>query len=729
MSRTRGQTTCQTSLLLRFFHVIEFLTNLFQHKRNATRTPVFETLRYRLQMRLLKITLLGVLILAIHSYFGYQIRCTNSLRLVGLNPQEIQQLAIHEAAHTAIAVLILGLIIIGVAALYLKSRVVQPIEQLIETLLRHSSRGEKHDLQFQSKDELGRLAETLNHLLESKEQEQEDLRIQSHIIEQCTIATLLCDSEGRIEWVNKGFKNLFGYSLNECFGRKFTKIITGPETSTNAIELLQQAVDQGQTDTLAGLLYTKSGSAYWCELDLQPVFDQQRCVKGFYCVIYENSKLLQAEQRYEKRLYEMLEIRAQLEQQAIELELRNRELEQAKQLAVKAANAKSEFLANMSHEIRTPMTAILGFNQLLLDHVTEPELIQSSQTIQRNAEYLLDLINDILDYSKIEARGLKIESIPVTPKQLINSTLELLQSRATAKGIQLIQNFDPQVPDQVLSDPTRLRQIILNLLSNAIKFTAQGEVRIETKYLAESQQLQIELHDSGIGMNAAQLQKLFQPFVQADSSTTRRFGGTGLGLSICKNLAELMLGSIRVCSAPNQGSCFTVLITAPRLSTNTHTEAGTDIKAKIDFKQIRLPYRILLAEDGPDNQRLIQHLLKSVGATVTIAENGWIALNNAREAIQHGTPFDCILMDVQMPVMDGYQATAEIRRLGYKGPILALTANALDEDRQRCLNCGCDDYTTKPISRELLYRLIHELISEKQSLTVDELVATEVTDN
>jgi len=394
------------------------------------------------------------------------------------------------------------------------------------------------------------------------------------------------------------------------------------------------------------------------------------------------------------------------------------DMKQAKEEAEAATRTKSEFLANMSHEIRTPMTAILGFSEIVLANTQEAHNVEGLETIQRNGEYLLSIINDILDISKIESGKLDIENISFSPTRLIDEVASLIRVRMSAKGLTLKIEYDGPIPDKIQSDPTRLRQIIINLLGNAIKFTEVGEVRLVVRVLrpdSTKPQLQIECIDTGMGMSEQQLEKLFQPFVQADTSTTRKFGGTGLGLTICKRLAEMLGGEISVASEMDNGSTFTVSVATDSLEGVQWVDSPTELdeatavgqqKNRSTEAPISLNSRVLLAEDGPDNQRLISFVLKKAGAVVTIAENGQVAYDLATEAVAKQEPFDVILMDMQMPILDGYSATTKLRKAGYEGPILALTAHAMSSDRDKCINAGCDDYTTKPINRTELLSMV-----------------------
>jgi signal transduction histidine kinase/CheY-like chemotaxis protein len=391
------------------------------------------------------------------------------------------------------------------------------------------------------------------------------------------------------------------------------------------------------------------------------------------------------------------------------------ELDIAKQSAEEATRSKSEFLANMSHEIRTPMTAILGFSEIVLNNLSDSQNIEGLETIQRNGRHLLEVINDILDVSKIELGKLQVEWTECSPSEVLGDVVSLMRVRADAKGLVLEIQYDTPIPETILSDPTRLRQILINLVGNAVKFTETGTVRLAARVVdadSDSPRMQFDVIDSGIGMTEDQISKLFQPFVQADASTTRKFGGTGLGLTISKRLAELLGGGIQAQSTSGKGSTFSVTVSANAADRVAQADkldaphASSEQGADSSHTSLLRGCRILLAEDGPDNQRLISFILKQVGAEVTIAENGQIALDLALEARDERNPYDVILMDMQMPVLGGYEATTKLREAGYSFPVVALTAHAMATDRQECLDAGCDDYATKPIDRERLVQLV-----------------------
>ena len=399
-----------------------------------------------------------------------------------------------------------------------------------------------------------------------------------------------------------------------------------------------------------------------------------------------------------------------------------RDIQQSADVALAANTAKSAFLANMSHEIRTPMTAVLGFADLLLD----PELglsdrLSHVQIIRRNSEHLLSLIDDILDLSKIEAGKMTTESIACSPQRILAEVVSLMRVRALSKGLTMNVQFATPIPASIKSDPTRLRQILMNLLSNAIKFTDRGSITVSARCVdptSAAPSIVFDVIDTGIGIDESKISRLLEPFTQADSSTTRKFGGTGLGLAISKRLATMLGGDLTLVSKSGAGSTFTVSVASGPLAgivmLAEQAEAGTSEPAPPTRNSGRFTGNILLAEDGPDNQLLICSHLKRAGAVVTVAENGRIAVDKIKEA---GAAFDLVLMDMQMPELDGYAATGELRARGYEGPIVALTAHAMAGDRQKCLAAGCDDYLTKPISRVELLSTVERYLTGAESRT------------
>lgn len=421
--------------------------------------------------------------------------------------------------------------------------------------------------------------------------------------------------------------------------------------------------------------------------------------QAFACVWVDSTERVVASQR-------LRELNQNLEHVVAE---RTHELVLAKDQAQAATQAKAEFLANMSHEIRTPLNAIIGLAHIALSNIAltnNPDTKQRTylEKMRASGEHLLEVINDILSFSRMEAGKLTLDNSAFSLDQLIDKTVDLIWEKAATKGLQVNVEIDPKIPKQLRGDELRLGQVLINFCANAVKFTDQGSINIRVTQVsasAERVELLFAVEDTGIGIDAEKMQSLFQPFQQVDSSSTRRFEGTGLGLSICKNLAELMNGRISVTSTPEQGSCFSLQLSLdkvqlqpnyPRAQHPVITAAPTPINC-----------RILVVEDNALNQEIIDSLLESMGAHAHCVASGPAAI----AAVQAHT-FDLILMDIQLPGMDGVEASARIRALpqGKHLPIIAVTANALPGDKETYLAAGLDDYLSKPIDPALLHRAL-----------------------
>jgi signal transduction histidine kinase/CheY-like chemotaxis protein len=437
---------------------------------------------------------------------------------------------------------------------------------------------------------------------------------------------------------------------------------------------------------------------------------------------WPKSRLFELNSLIENFKYVTNALRLRFHELRLEVQERARTEQNLKQAseAAKAANfAKSAFLANMSHEIRTPLAAVLGFAEMLADpNLSRPEREEGLRAIERNSDQLLRLIDDILDFSKVEAGRLNFESVNVPLDEILAGGIEALQGKATEKNIQLLINNSTSVPDSFVTDPARLKQILLNLVGNAIKFTHQGQVNVDISFEKSEEKskgtLTFRIRDTGIGLSEEQASHLFQPFRQADSSSTRRFGGTGLGLVLSRRIARCLGGDVTLVECqPNKGCIFQASVQVsllPQVKMFASLAAARHSWAALETAHAKPGHsltglRILLVEDSPDNQLLIGKVLSQHGPIMKYASSG-----NEAVTMTNSDNFDVILMDVQMPGMDGLEATKIIRDRGFKGPVIALTAHALKEERQRCLMAGCNEHIAKPIDFPHLIDSIDRLV-------------------
>ena len=498
------------------------------------------------------------------------------------------------------------------------------------------------------------------------------------------------DARGRITYVNDKFCEISKYSRDELVGQDH-RIVNSGLHSKEFFKHMYATIAGGNVWHGEIRNRAKDESLYWVDTTIVPIKVEPTGKISGYVAIRADITALKRTQEH---------------------------LQAAKEAAEAASQSKGEFLANMSHEIRTPMTAIIGYADLLAEADRPVEQRQEFvQTIRRNGEHLLTLINDLLDLSKVEAGKLQLEAIPCNLRQLVAETESCLCPRAQAKGIEFRVECEKHVPRVIESDPTRLRQVLLNLASNAIKFTESGIVRICISWCADSRILKFDVIDTGIGLSSDQQEAIFKPFAQADNSTTRKFGGTGLGLALSKRLVEMLGGQLSLTSERGKGSTFSFTV-KDRADDTRHQDRRVTVKRKRreDLSEARacgqrLRGRLLVVEDGADNRRLVTIYLEGAGLTVECAEDGQKALDMVAAAEDRDEQYDLILMDMQMPIMDGYQATSQLRRRGFrKIPIIAFTAHALEGEREKCLDAGCDDYSTKPVNPEALIRTIAKLL-------------------
>ena len=538
---------------------------------------------------------------------------------------------------------------------------------------------------------------------------QKSNEFQQYILDTAATSILLFDANRKITSVNREFCQVTGYRPEEVIGRTCSALrCDGCKNACIMNDSCQGAVSKRECT-----IHAKDGRALRILKNAVVLRDAEGQITGGIESFVDVTELVTARES-------ALVARDELEETNRHLE---EAIERSNEMAVRAemaAQSKAEFLANMSHEIRTPMTAILGYADLLAEPgLAAEEHDQHLQVIRRNGEHLLELINDILDLSKIEAHRLELSPSPCSPACVVADVASLMRIRAAQKGIDLHVTYETALPETIVLDESRLRQSLVNLVGNAVKFTDTGSVDVRVRFLeaglGDDPAVQFDVVDTGVGIPRKKLKDLFQPFVQADSSTSRQFGGTGLGLAITRHLMELMGGRVEVDSQLGSGSRFTLTLPAGAAGDVTMLEdpaeairgRGHDEMPEHIPADLLAGRRILLAEDGPDNQRLIAAVLKKAGARVTLAENG-------QQACQHASSegFDLVLMDMQMPLMDGYQATSHLRAEGYDSPILALTAHAMASDRAKCLAAGCDDYLTKPIDRPVFLATVARYAAE-----------------
>ncbi|OYP33174.1 PAS domain-containing hybrid sensor histidine kinase/response regulator [Rhodopirellula sp. MGV] len=501
-------------------------------------------------------------------------------------------------------------------------------------------------------------------------------------------SVIIAGPNGCIEWVNEGFTNLTGYSAEEAIGNSPGDLLQGVKTDTDTKNLIRKRLQNQESVSVEILNYGKSETPYWINLEIDPVFDSQGNLTNF---IATQTDITDRKKRAEQ-------------------------LERATQAAEAANRSKSRFLANMSHEIRTPLNGILGFTDVLLrdwQSLDPSEMDDHLSTIRRSGQHLLSLINDVLDISKIEAEQMQVELLDCSPHQVISDTISILRVTATEKGIGLDHRWEGPVPATIKTDPYRFKQMLLNIVGNAIKFTDQGSVLV-VAYLSQEtdNRLCIEVRDTGAGIPAEKINAIFEPFVQADDTVTRKYGGTGLGLPISKKIAESLGGTLSVASFVGRGSTFTATIDTGDVDYIDLDNMARQVPQHSHAQNTPMPRKpittnglngmsVLVVDDGDTNRKLIRLLLEREGAKVWMAENGQVAIDMVSR-----TNFDVILMDMQMPVLDGYTATSRLRQRGFEMPIIALTAHAMQGDREKCLETGCSGYLTKPIDASALYETL-----------------------
>ncbi len=512
------------------------------------------------------------------------------------------------------------------------------------------------------------------------------------------VGHFLWDQEGRILELNLAGAALLGRDRGVASGKRFGQFVALEDRGAFAI-FLQRVLATDAKETCEVKLL-RDGALV--SVLVEGIAAQDRPGPQRFC------RAAVIDVSPQKRADELAAANRALETEIAARKQVEESLQRAKVAAEAASQAKSRFLANVSHELRTPMNAILGMIDLALPMQVEPAVTDFLKTARESADLLLALLNDLLDSAKIEAGKLELEAAPFSLRSLLERTAQVLAVRASEQGISFPCHVAPEVPDILVGDQIRLRQVILNLAGNGIKFSQRGEVMVSVEPVPTSDatsdvcDLKVSVRDTGIGIPPADLERIFLPFTQADASTTRRFGGTGLGLAICANLVDLMGGRIWAESEAGKGSTFYFTVRL-RLA----KELPAEFQSCDLLQTVTSHLHILLAEDNPANQKLAVCILKDRGHSIDVADDGQQAVRMARE-----NRYDVILMDVQMPVMDGLEATKAIRAAEdgpRRVPIIAMTAHAMPRDRQRCLAAGMDGYLSKPIDVHTLLAMVENL--------------------
>lgn len=505
---------------------------------------------------------------------------------------------------------------------------------------------------------------------------------------------LLCivNTKGEFVRLNPEWENVLGYSLDELEGHGFLDFVH-PDDMEDTIEVTSILKKQEPVLNFVNRYRIKDGSYRWIEWNATP----------------ENGAIFGAARDITQRKLD----EKKLKEYADELEYKNSELDDALVVAEDATRAKSAFLANMSHEIRTPMNGVIGMTDLLLTTKLNDEQKYYVSTVKKSGETLLELINDILDLSKIEARKLELEKLDINLNEVLEDLTNLLFVKAHDKGLKFVCMAESDVPLDIKADPVRLKQILLNLGGNAIKFTSEGEVAIRVSLESENDynaKLRFSVLDTGIGIPDNKIDMLFSKFTQVDASTTRNYGGTGLGLTISRELVQMMGGEIGVESQERKGSEFWFTVNFEKLCGNIDADGNeqkTHSNSEQGMKEMHnIDLKILLVEDNAINQAVAENFLKKLGASSNVANNGVEALKALEEQA-----YDLVFMDIQMPEMDGFEATRRIRDqysavLDNNIPIIAMTAHAMEDDKKRCFEAGMDDYISKPIKLQPLIELL-----------------------
>ncbi len=499
------------------------------------------------------------------------------------------------------------------------------------------------------------------------------------------------DAAGLYTYSSVGVESILGYTPEEIVGRKYYyDFFESGEHHRSKTQIFDVFKREHIFRSFVTTYLDKYGNVVTLQTSALPVTNGRGELLGYRGVHTDITERLQVEQA----------------------------LKAARNQAESANKAKSDFLASMSHEIRTPMNAVIGFSDILADGPLSEEQKGYCQIIRDSGKHLLQIINDVLDFSRIEAGKLNVEITDCSLKHLLDEVASMMEYAAAERGLDFRVDIDSDVPTVIRTDGHRLRQCLLNLISNAVKFTDAGYVHVRVSRQKEGEKtfIRLAVEDTGIGLAKDRQQAIFEPFTQADGSTTRKYGGTGLGLAITRRLARLLGGDLSLTSEPGAGSTFSLVIAANCDLAGMPGIMEEDTGSQITQAAVeRFSGHILVAEDVPTNQQLARLLLTKMGCDVTVVSNGMEAVEAALNQ-----PFDLIFMDIQMPTMNGYEATQTLHVKGVTTPVVAMTGRAMSDDKRKCIEAGCDAYIAKPIDRRELREVVSHYLAGRENTSLVE---------
>ncbi|MEM7534809.1 MAG: ATP-binding protein [Chloroflexota bacterium] len=629
--------------------------------------------------------------------------------------------------NTLLATLVINAVLVALTILLFNTMIQRPLLRMGRLTGRMADGDLSHRIPVSRFDEIGHLQESFNHMADNLAQtlsglqnakaevdqsnealhmSETEARKLSMVASLTSNAVIITDAKGQTEWVNQSFIDQNGYTQEEVLGRKQGELLSGPDTNLEALNKLRECVRSHQPCKTEILSYRKDGSAYWAKTDLQPVFNEEGVATNF--IILRND----ITERKESEL----------------------QLQRAKEAAEAADRTKSNFLTNMSHEIRTPLNGIIGVSDMMLDADLPVEQQEQAKLIRQSGNSLLAIINDLLDFSTLDADILALNATPFTLQKCIDEALTLYRDDIKNKDLQLVVNIADTVPTTLIGDVARIQQVLSKLVGNALKFTEEGKITVAVQghYVTDAPstakpqakpkyRLEVAVQDSGIGIKPENQEAIFIPFTQVDGSHTRKRGGTGLGLTISQRIVQLMGGDMTVESELGRGSTFSFYVVVEAEPVVQPEQAKPKPKSKAQGGHRydpslakRMPLSILIAEDNRVNQLVIMKMLKKMGYAPDIVDDGLQAVQAMKKQAQSDTPYDVILMDIQMPNLDGVAATQQIREYTHKQQdpyIVAVTAHAMEGDRERYLAAGMNNYVSKPVLAPKLINALEDAAS------------------